>query len=80
MGSDIARYWALKNYGGLYIDIDYVIRKDLSYLLEFNDMIVGMMKTYQPYWINNSFIASIPNHRIIIEVLRLVNNNVKFLN
>ncbi|MEB2784739.1 glycosyltransferase [Algoriphagus persicinus] len=63
--SDVARIYALKHVGGIYLDTDMLLLKSLDNLLE-NDFFIG---EYKPKALNAAIIGSIVGHSVLINLL-----------
>ena len=75
--SDILRAVLVKEYGGVYLDLDYAI---YDYLL-----LSGLMNTYNLFlgkdslsmeYFGNAFIAAVPNHPVLIEYVDKIQRNL----
>lgn len=72
--ANILRYEVLYKFGGVYVDVDFESLKSLEFLIYYYDFFVGISPhDIQPV-INNAIIASIPNHKILEEVI----TNIEF--
>ena len=60
--SDYVRIYALKEYGGVYLDTDVEIIRDFSEYLEDSDLVFGFESDRL---LTTAFIASVPNHPLI---------------
>lgn len=63
--ADILRLILLDRFGGLYVDADFECHRDIMPLLRFADLVV----LSEDAWITNSFIASVPGHRLLRSAL-----------
>jgi mannosyltransferase OCH1-like enzyme len=72
--ADILRYYLINDYGGIYIDIDFEIKKNISPLLtkEFN-IALPPFNPSKIHWVCNSFFASIQKNFVLEDIL----NNLK---
>lgn len=73
--ADILRYYLVNLFGGLYLDVDFHVFKNLSPLLK-KDFNISL-PTHNPekiHWICNSFFASIPNNPILTEIVENLKN------
>lgn len=59
--SDIIRVWALKEYGGVYFDIDLMILKNIDPLLT-NELFLSYESKY---WLGSAVIGSVKNHPVL---------------
>jgi inositol phosphorylceramide mannosyltransferase catalytic subunit len=65
--ADIARYAILYIYGGIYLDMDMICRKNLSSLLNFQVFLTTGYPSFLNFMINryyNGIIGAIPNHPV----------------
>jgi hypothetical protein len=60
--SDYVRIYALKKYGGVYLDTDVEIIRDFSNYLEDSDLVLGFESNRL---LTTAFIASVPGHPLI---------------
>lgn len=60
--SDYVRIYALKKYGGVYLDTDVEIIRDFSEYLKDSDLVLGFESDRL---LTTAFIASVPNHPLI---------------
>jgi hypothetical protein len=60
--ADLFRYYYLYKHGGVYIDTDVMLERDINYLVEQNDFVVGKSHGSKCW---NGFIGSAPNNPII---------------
>ena len=60
--SDYVRIFALKEYGGIYLDTDVEIIRDISEYLEDTSLVLGFESNRL---LTTAFIASVPNHPLI---------------
>ena len=60
--SDYVRIYALKKYGGVYLDTDVEIVRDFSVFLEDSDLVLGFESNRL---LTTAFIASVPGHPLI---------------
>lgn len=74
--SDTLRLMALEKFGGIYSDMDYEIYDAATlnkYMKKFN--FIAGRETIEPRsYYGNGFIASTPNHPIVVEALERMNN------
>mmetsp|Transcript_669 Transcript_669/g.1645 ORF Transcript_669/g.1645 Transcript_669/m.1645 type:complete len:651 (-) Transcript_669:85-2037(-) len=67
--SDIARYEILRQYGGVYVDIDFECVRSISEFMNemarFNASFICGLSNVGALEVNNAFIASIPHHPIL---------------
>lgn len=70
--SDIIRYHAILRYGGVYLDTDFECFKNIEPLLENESMVVAKECDK---WINPAFIAAVPRHDAMIEVIKKLNKD-----
>jgi mannosyltransferase OCH1-like enzyme len=73
--SDVARLWAIYNYGGIYLDTDVEVIKPLDSLLTSS----GFMGFESKEWVGTNIIAATKNNDIINELLQIYNSK-KFVN
>jgi spore coat polysaccharide biosynthesis predicted glycosyltransferase SpsG len=76
MTSDLLRYHVLKQFGGLYLDIDYKLLKNPEYIFHHVDILVGMLRDVHPLLISSSFVYAKKEHPIAIKALQNVNEAV----
>lgn len=65
--SNFVRLFALKTYGGIYMDTDFKVIRDLTPLLE-NDCFFGFEEynaATKIFWLNNAICGSLPHHDFI---------------
>ena len=79
MISDIIRYSVLSKYGGVYIDIDYIITRNIDYLTQQVNFICGGLRMSDPYLISSSFVASTPGHIVSLKASEEINTNIKLI-
>lgn len=60
--SDYVRIYALKKYGGVYLDTDVEVIRDFSKYLEDSDLVLGFESNRL---LTTAFIASVPRHPLI---------------
>ena len=78
MASDILRIMILREFGGIYHDLDYYIINSsllLEYLKAF-DFIAAELHPEEYYFIGNAFIASIANHPVMQKATQLIQRNL----
>ena len=76
--ADLWRVCVLYIYGGVYIDSDTICETPLSELIEADDkFIITRDDPMAKKWLANAFIASIPNHPILKEVIARIVRNCK---
>ena len=68
--SDVARLWALYEYGGVYMDTDVIVNKNLDIFLGY-DFFTGFE---QPYYPVTAIMGSVKNNMLIREMLESYNN------
>ena len=68
--SDVARLWALYEYGGVYMDTDVIVNKNLDIFLGY-DFFTGFE---QPYYPVTAVMGSVKNNMLIREMLEVYNN------
>lgn len=75
--ADILRYFLLHEYGGIYLDIDFEIKKNLEPLISKSITIVGPpynIDNRDIHWIANSFFAANIGNPILCEILQTLKN------
>lgn len=81
---DIIRYLILYEYGGLYVDMDYECIEHITPLFNGITCAIGLepkdhyIRSRVPYIIGNAFMASIPNHPFIKELLFSIFNSCDY--
>ena len=70
--ADVLRYFLLAEYGGLYLDVDFEVYKNISPLL--NRKILIASPNDKLYHICNSVIAAVPGHEIFTNILLTLKN------
>lgn len=68
--SDVARLWALYEYGGVYMDTDVIVNKNLDIFLGY-DFFTGFE---QPYYPVTAVMGSVKNNMLIREMLEVYDN------
>jgi len=63
--ADLFRYYFLYKNGGVWVDADAMIYKDINYLVENYDFFTAVTEQSQPLRCFNGFIGSSPNNEII---------------
>ena len=65
--SNLVRFYALKEYGGIYLDVDMKIIHSFNELLNDKCFLGFETGTYDSpcFWVNNAVIGSVPNHKFI---------------
>lgn len=82
---DFIRYLILYEYGGLYVDMDYECLESLESILSKCDCYFGLephdhAKSHnKEFIVGNAFIASIPGHLFIKEIIDYINKNGKLI-
>lgn len=80
--ADLWRYCILYIYGGVYSDIDTVCKGSLGPFLEGSDFVTPIDLNHNSegnrWYLFNSFIASTPNHPILLQCISRVVANVEF--
>lgn len=71
--SDVARIYALYEYGGIYFDTDVEVLKNFSRLLKEQDAVLGTEDENKT--IGTGFMAFIPKHEICSKMLEFYKNN-----
>ena len=74
---DCARYCFLYLYGGIYIDLDFLCKKDLSPLFQSGDIFLVSSGNVSGYY-TNSFMASKPRNKFWLELLEEVKKPAKW--
>lgn len=69
--SDVARLYALYNYGGIYLDTDVEIVRSFDNIIKNKEIIFGFEEGER---IATSFIASTPHNKVIYEFLNVYHN------
>ena len=62
--SDVVRLYALREFGGFYLDTDAELTDGLESFLDL-DFVIGFEKFRDRYTIGTAFIGSIPGHKIV---------------
>lgn len=75
--ADAVRYMWLYKYGGIYMDLDYEIRKPLDHLFKSNSNLFFTTSTNFKGYITNSFMASKPKQKIWLDVLEEMKRRAK---
>lgn len=70
--SDVARLWALYNYGGIYMDTDVVVYKSLDKFLNY-DFFTGFEQVHYPV---TATMGAIKGNELIKEILDVYDNKV----
>lgn len=70
--SDVARLWALYEYGGIYMDTDVIVYKSLDKFLGY-DFFTGFE---QPYYPVTATMGAIKGHWLIKEMLEAYDNRI----
>lgn len=73
--SNFIRLWALENFGGIYLDIDFKLIKPLDLFLT-EDCFFGFEEgevDNKIFWVNNAICGSIKNHSFIKECYHFLN-------
>jgi len=73
--ADILRYELLERFGGLYLDIDFVLLRPLDFLHHTYEFYASMMPSNAPDTIANGVIGCIPGHPIIRECVLNIKNH-----
>lgn len=73
--SDYARLWVLENYGGVYLDTDMYLLRDINDILSNRDLVFGIID--KNYIFSTSFIAC-EKHQPFIERALLVYDNLMY--
>ena len=71
--SDVARIYALYEYGGIYFDADVEVLKNFSVLLEGHSAVLGTEDEGKT--IGTGFMAFTPKHEICLKMLEYYKNN-----
>ena len=77
--ADILRYFLLYKFGGIYLDIDFEIKKKIEPLLSKNLTIVGPpynINNKGIHWIANSFFAANRGNLILCDILQTLKNEI----
>jgi mannosyltransferase OCH1-like enzyme len=74
---DCSRYAFLYLYGGIYIDMDFLVQKDLSPLFQSGDIFLVSSGNVSGYY-TNSFMASKPRNKFWLEMLEEVKQPSKW--
>lgn len=74
-GSDIIRYNVLKNFGGLYMDLDYQLYKSIDFILDKYDFIAGIDDEKEMF-IGAGLIGAKKNHPIVLETINVIDRNL----
>jgi mannosyltransferase OCH1-like enzyme len=69
--SNIVRLYAIYNEGGIYLDTDIEVIKNLDALLNNNCFLGFQLKVKHSEWVNNAVIGSIPMHPFIKKCMDL---------
>ncbi|WP_062542109.1 glycosyltransferase [Rufibacter tibetensis] len=65
--SNLVRFYALKEFGGIYLDTDIKVIKSLEGLLS-SECFLGFESNNTEtgeYWLNNAVLGSVPNHKFV---------------
>ena len=73
--SNYIRFYALLNYGGIYLDTDIFLLKSLNKLLKNNCFFGFQLKSHPTHWVNNAVMGSIKGHWFIKKSLKFLLNN-----
>lgn len=73
--SDILRISILNHFGGVYSDLNYVFNRDVTEEVHKYNFFTSTELSGDDYF-DNYFFASSPNHPILKEALRLIENNL----
>lgn len=75
---DFARFVVVYVYGGLYTDLDFICRKNISKLLQYDSYFLfePIEHRYMGTKIYNGFFASVPNHPFVFGWLNRMSKNV----
>ena len=73
--ADIARYEILYRFGGVYLDVDFVLLKSLDDLHHTYDFYTGMMPANCDAIITNGIIGAAPMHPILKNTIEEIKNN-----
>lgn len=74
---DIARYFILYKYGGIYADMDYMCMKNFYHLLPSNKVSISESPHIKNEYIQNALMASNINNPFWIEVINESKNRIK---
>ncbi len=82
MRADAARYFILKHYGGIYVDLDFECLRSVDQLLENKQLVIGCEPPSHLYKLSekpadgkilcNAFIASVPQHPFLDHLIHLM--------
>lgn len=78
--SDIIRYEMLEKYGGIYVDTDYLVLKNLDELLNRDYIIVRDHDADWDLCLSNAFIGFIPNQNLIKYVVNMIPVSMQKIN
>jgi mannosyltransferase OCH1-like enzyme len=79
---DLLRYLILIKHGGLYVDVDYDCISSVNSILENKNIAFGLepieyAKFHKSdYFLGTCFIASVPQHPFLIELVAYINNRI----
>jgi mannosyltransferase OCH1-like enzyme len=85
---DFIRCLILYKYGGLYIDLDFASVKSIEPLIQDHDFFITeepashsiMLEYFHKYYLTNAFIATIPKHPFILNIIKSTIKNLKKIN
>lgn len=72
--SDYIRLWALKEYGGIYLDTDFEVLKPLDSLCGLNCFVAFQYKKKNKYWVTNAIMGSFPDHPFILDCIKTMDD------
>lgn len=72
--SNLVRFLALREYGGIYLDIDVEARRAFAPLLRYETFCGFQLEARSPDWVNNAVLGAAPRHPFIE---RAINSLVK---
>ncbi len=76
--SDILRYELLYRFGGVYLDVDFVMRKPLDVLHHTYEFYTALMPSYTRDVLANGIIACVPGHPVMRHCIDTIKDHRKY--